>query len=857
MNSESRENEDLGDPDDRIAELEAQVAELSGLVERLVHDKEDADSAQSVEPESAGAGRPGKKKGMLARGVAEGMGRALGGEAGESLESRIGGIWLSRVATVLALTAIVLGGAMTLREDSLTALHKVGIGYGLSVFAILYGLISRRKHDLFPQSILGSGLAALYFTTYAAFYIEASTVFAHRELALPALGACMVLLVVIAHYRRSQSVAGISLFLIYYTVVLSLTEGTSTENVTYGFVTCAMVSVVALIFHLTHRWLFFTWAALLSTQLTYLYFFFVKPPVLELSDETYFWVSNGFLALTYVLFSLAAVTDARRTGEFRKTVAPMAGVNSFVFFVLTWLSIRDTYVEYEWAFRLGFAASLGIFALYAHWAGPRRNYLYQIFIAKTVVMFTLALQAYLSHEWLLVAMALESLGLGFSYKRSALVIFKLMGLGLLFIVFAGCLLAVRVPGEVIILNYTMPAKWFTCVAVPLIFAVVAWFYEHFVHRIAPEDREAKGQAFLADSVLDPSGSATSLIYAASGGMILMAITIIDLGGRTDLPFILAAEGVAAAVLGLLLRTPQVEVASVLLILAAHVSYHVFLIVDKPGFETQPSYAPFTGLLAMLTLLGGYLWERYLRRVRGGSKWEHDTLVALPYLAATVLLATLLERQVEGVFVGLADNVFGIALLVVGTLTMLTGIRMAGLAAFAIGTAKFYQGLYYIEDPISRHAQFLPMLCMLVLSYVIAERLVANWHRSKQEVTSTERVVRTMLVTLAAVLGLLGLWEWAPDTTLSFYWLGLAVAAMIIGVAFRESRYRWAALLIYLVAIIRAYTYDLTNLNPLYQFLTFAALCVPLLVISWGYSQYRLHHLRKLRAQRSNSMSSDG
>jgi uncharacterized membrane protein len=112
------------------------------------------------------------------------------------------------------------------------------------------------------------------------------------------------------------------------------------------------------------------------------------------------------------------------------------------------------------------------------------------------------------------------------------------------------------------------------------------------------------------------------------------------------------------------------------------------------------------------------------------------------------------------------------------------------------------------------------------------------------------------VTLAAALGLVGSLTWAPPEQLTLYWLGHAVAGMALGVAFREGRYRWAALAVYFVAIVRAYSYDLTELSPLYQFLSFAALCVPLLVISWGYSYYRLRTLRRLRARRGDGPQTD-
>lgn len=749
------------------------------------------------------------------------------------------------------------GGATTLNEQALAPWHKMAVGYGVSIAAIAYGLLRRENRNLFAQTMLGSGMAALYFTTYAGFFIDSVPVFGDLAWAVPVLLGVLVLIGWIAHYRKSETAAGLALFLIFYTVVLSLRDGGTGEDAFYALFTCSVVSVMALVFHFMHRWLFFTWAALIASQLTYIFFFLVNPAVLNISEQGAFWLSNGFLSITWVVFSVACVTDARKTGEFRRTVASMSGVNSFVFFTLTWVSIRTHYVEYEWAFRLGFAAALGIFAVYAHLSGPRRNYLYQIFLAKMVVMFTLALQAYLSHEWLLVALALESLGLGFSYKRSGLVIFKMMGLGLLFVTFVGCIFSVRIPGEVVLGGYAVPARWFACVGAPAVLTLVAWFYNRFVTRVEPEERVTKGQRFLADTIWDTSSAATSLLYAAASSLILMAITIIDLGDSPALPYVLAGEGVLMALVGLLLRTSQVEVASVLLLVASHVTYHVFLFVDKPGFETQDSYALYTILVAMLTLFGGYLWERYLRHVRGGTALEHNALASVPYVAAVLMLGTLMQRELPGVMVPLGENALGVALIAAWAITLLTGMKTAGILALVMGTFSFYGGLFDFGSPLAEEGDFFGPFVLFVAAYVTAERVIAMSTSPEFPESVGDKGLRTGIVAVAGLLGVLGLSQWAAEDYLSISLMGLALVAMVAGLALRESRYRWAALAVYLVAIGRAYLYDLTNLDPLPRFMSFAALCVPLLVISWGYSVYRARHLRSIRAERVDEASPDG
>ena len=289
------------DPEKRIEQLEAEDRELTAAVRDLLQQR-DLDDAHAGRVQDEAAPEKAKEKPEKARqqyssDVSRNVDKVLGGEPGEALESRIGGIWLSRVAVVMLMTALVLGARMTLRAESLQPLHRVAMGYGVALVGLLYGLAFRNRRDFFSQSIFGAGLACVYFTTYAAFFVEGMTVMESRAYAGPVLMACLGAIALVAHRRKSQTVAGVSLFLAYYTVVLSCMDGHNAENITYALGVCALLAVVALAFHAAHRWFLFTWVAMIATQLTYIYFFLRKPAALHMSDLEYFWVSNGYLEI--------------------------------------------------------------------------------------------------------------------------------------------------------------------------------------------------------------------------------------------------------------------------------------------------------------------------------------------------------------------------------------------------------------------------------------------------------------------------------------------------------------------------------------------------------------------------------
>lgn len=830
------------DSNDRIADLERRVEELTTIIREL-RAQETQPPASRHEPSPRKKPTPpsqddGAAKQVFKNDFRRNVDKVLGGEEGDSIETRIGGIWMSRLAVVLLMTAVVLGARVTLYADVFGPLQKIGILYAGSIAAVLYGVYFWKSRDFFSQTLLGAGMAGVYFATYAAFFVEGLRIVSPSVVTSPLLLASLVAIIVVCHLRRSQAVAGISLFLVYYTVVASCTSGGATANVVYALLTCTVLAAAAVIFQALHRWLFFTWGALVASHLTYFYFFRVKPPELNISQVEYFWISNGFLTVSYIAFSLACIVDAWKTGEYRKTVAPMSGFNSAIYFSLMWMAVRHHYLAHEWLFRLGLAVMLLAFAFMAETSGPRRNYLFQIFIAKAVVMFTLALQAYMSGERLLVAMSVECLGLAFSYKRSGTVIFKVLGLCMMLITFVGCIARVKAFGTIELGPYTVPSNWFCCVGSSFFFVITSWFYEKFVRRVRPEDRTVSGQWFMADTFLDARTATAALLHAAAAALIMLTITIIDRGNDPRLPYILAAEGAIMTLTGFILRTPQVEVGGVLLLVAAHICYHAFLLLGIPGFEQQAGYAVYTALVALLTFLGAYFWERYLRRVKGGRDWEHHVVASIPYLAATFMFTTLFDRSLNHMYIPLAQAGLGVLLLMAGCLTQYPGVKASGLLAFGIATASCYTGLYNYNDSFAEQPWFLGHFSLFLLSYALGERLFVILERQQRASSPTEDAIRTILVCVAAGLGAIGLHLFADPSYLTLYWLGLAVVTFVLGAVFRESRYRWIARVLFMACAVRAYAYDLRALPPLYSFLSFTALAVVLLVIAWAYSRRR-------------------
>lgn len=806
------------DPADHIRALEARVRELEGALNR----------AAPGAPPDGGSDHP------LVDQVRASVGRAIGADSEGDIEAHVGAVWLSRLATVLTMTFLVLGARFTVGAESLGALEKVLAGFAVAALFCGYAYWQRRARDPFAQAMLGCGLAAIYFTCYALFFVEETRLIQQPLAGIAALLACLAAMARAAHAWRSQTVAGIGLFLAYYTVVLSGGMAPAPETLAYTLAICAAIAFATLLLHHRHQWLFLSWGALLATYGTFLYFFWRKPPTLAIDDIAYFWISGGFLAVCHALFSLVAISDARKREGVRGMVVPLAAVNSIIFYVAVDANLRAVYPGDAWMFRGGFAIALLAFAILAHAAAPRRNGLFQLFTAKAVVLAVWAIHGLLPAESVLTAQAGAAALLALIHRRTGVTLFKVMGAALAALVFALALASVKMAGTVDLGVYTLPANAFNAIGVASAFLCAAFFLARVPLRPA---RGARG--FLAGSRLDFPCAALSLLHAAAAAILLLCFVILERGDDPTLPFLLAAIACLTALLGVVFFTPQIEMASVLLLVAAHVCFHVFLWLPLPGFEDQEGFLAYAIALAGMTYVGAHAFERYLSRFKIGPRdLDHHLLASIPYLAATFLLVALLAREVDALFLPPACAGLGLALLLAGVTTRYPGVVASGLLAMFACGVHFSNQIDNPDAPLAHRPDFLVFLALMLVVFAASERLLFAAARAGRLPAAFTGIARSGFVLALLLFGLLGLhaWSGAPDAFIRES-LGLGAAVFILGALFHEPRYRWAGLAAFLTAIVWTLLhFDL--LTPRFRLAIFGACAGMLLLVSWLYSRQR-------------------
>ncbi len=620
----------------------------------------------------------------------------------------------------------------------------------------------------------------------------------------------------------------------------------ATQDIDYVLLACVLLGLMAVLFFAMRWRITFLSFALAATYLTYAIYFRQQPDALSLSSRDYFWLSSGFLTVVYLLFAGTFIHDVRRLVRGQRREAVLACVNSLFFVLLASQAVGRSYPESRALCELLFAAALVSLALLAETSGPHRNYLFQVFMGKAVLLATLALKDFLPEAWLLPAMAAECFVLAFIYCRTGVVAFKALNLLLLFITFGGALFAVRSVRAVTVGVFAVPPNWLSGLSVPGVFLLTAWLYEHFARRRGPEQRSRSGHWFLADTWLDVPGTATAILHAAMGALVLVTFTILEFGEDPVLPYVLAGESLVILVIGFLLRTPQIEVGSVLLLVATHVSYYFFLVTARDSFEEDASLVPYSLLVAAVTFFGAYQWERYLKGNKRPEYIRHDLVEATPYLLATAMLATLLGMKLRGVFGPLAQNALGGVLIVSSFAFGITPLVFSGMAAMAIGTGLYIARMYGMQLPLEgQHASW-AYLVLILITYSTAERLLVWLPRPGRPPSKTEDALRAVLVFTAAALGAFAVLNMLPARHVALAWIGHALVGVVLGAVLRESRYRMAALLLLAGTAARLVAYDRHN-EPI-EWVRWSSVAAGVvfvvLIITWFYS------LRKNRVPRA-------
>ena len=99
--------------------------------------------------------------------------------------------------------------------------------------------------------------------------------------------------------------------------------------------------------------------------------------------------------------------------------------------------------------------------------------------------------------------------------------------------------------------------------------------------------------------------------------------------------------------------------------------------------------------------------------------------------------------------------------------------------------------------------------------------------------------------MATLLLTATLYDKVSGSVLTVAWGGEGLVLLGIGFMARERLLRLQGLVLFFVCILKLFLYDLRNLETMYRILSFIALGLILLGVSWIYTRFREHVRRYL------------
>ena len=323
----------------------------------------------------------------------------------EPLELRVGTFWMARIGIVILLTGLVFLGNYAYHRivpllgpsGKVSLLMLAGAALGGA------GYWMERKETLrnFGRVLLAGGAATIYYTTYAAHFVERL-----RIIESPMVGGLLLLAVAggIAWYaerKRSETIVSLAVLLSYYTSAINPIAG-------FTLFSGLLLTAVALYFLIRHQWTRLSVLSLFATYGSYAFWRFHQ--LAELGARGDFGMAPGFLGGYWILFTaavfFAAAPAFRETGR-----VAFLTLNNAAFFAFVWHHFAIQRPDVFWMFAIGFGGVLLGLAALVSFRDAEESSVDAAYLAQGLIAITLGIIAKFSGPQLAIILAVESAAL--------------------------------------------------------------------------------------------------------------------------------------------------------------------------------------------------------------------------------------------------------------------------------------------------------------------------------------------------------------------------------------------------------------------------------------------------------------
>ncbi|PWU13095.1 MAG: hypothetical protein C5B50_20040 [Verrucomicrobia bacterium] len=282
-----------------------------------------------------------------------------------SFEMRLGTYWLVRIGIVMVLTGLVFFGNLAYHNY----ISKLGPGGKLALLYVASGLLlgagawwQRRaaKESLknYAQVLFAGGLAAVYFTTYAAYHIAQLRVIESAAVDGLLLLGWAAFMVWIADRKKSEVLALFAVGLAYYTSII-------THVGSFTLWSNLVLTSAAVVFLLRNRWAALSFASLLASYASYAFWrFFDGESWHWATPEQGLWTGALFLMSYWLVFTVAVFASRGEKFAGQNRIAFLT-FNNGAFFSLFLLTMLQVQTGGFWKFCLVYGSVLLVLAVAA------------------------------------------------------------------------------------------------------------------------------------------------------------------------------------------------------------------------------------------------------------------------------------------------------------------------------------------------------------------------------------------------------------------------------------------------------------------------------------------------------------
>lgn len=822
-----------------------------------------------------------------------------------SFEMRLGTYWLVRAGIVMLLTGLAFFANFAYHH----VVPKLGPGGKIALLYLASGLLlgagawwQRRsvKESLknYGQVLFAGGLAAVYFTTYAAHHIPPLCIIGSALLDGLLLLAWAGFIAFLADRRKSEVMALFAVGLAFYSSVIThVGEFTLYSNF--------ILTIAAVVFLVRNRWVGLSFASLATSYAGYIFWRFLHEDGWRWAapDEN-LWLGAGFLASYWLVFTAATFLSKSEqlTGPNR---AAFLTLNNGAFFALFLLTMLQVHTGGFWKVCLGYGTVLLGLAALAQKLLPAEPPAKNAYLTQGLLLVTLGFISKFAGLQLALVLGVESVVLFLAGSQRQSLVLKFFAFAAATLATGWCVASLH--------RFDDRGLW-TGTGLGALLA----FNAFWAHRL---DAGKSTQPLRAEPTL-------FTLLALAGWLATTWFNTTE----ANLPPMLAAEGVALTFSIYLLRVREITLLGQLFPTLAQVALFAhFLNATPPWWNpltviavtvglghwwqrqktlvadenfrigcqaffalaavalalvwlhplvAAPTWLALTSLLAVTTTIYGVATRAWMVAICGqfflaGSTWEFFTQVwtSKPewfFPLAPVAGLALLSLTTVGWFARQPDSRAEVRnpLLQIARLYRWIALAMSlcwlwqyvpdrqhvgAFMAVAIGVfalavrrrnreALLASAVYaaasiftlWAVEHLKIDAYWLNLLSLLAL--LIMQQIL----RRSPEPFSLDETIHGTVIFIAGVSlwRLLACWVTTSGIFLTMSWAGFAVVVFALGFFLRERFHRWLGLGVLAAAVGRVVLVDVWKQGTIYRVLTFMALGVALLVVGFIYNKYQ-------------------